>query len=71
MFLHSMVEQNMMEKEFRAYRTRDRRRVTFFARQREMDREEYCQVKIPQCQETPITASKHGNNWIPLAVNGW
>jgi hypothetical protein len=36
-----MVELNLMEEEFRARRTAERRRVIFFARQREMDREEY------------------------------
>jgi hypothetical protein len=36
-----MVELNLMEEEFRARRTAERRRAIFFARQREMDREEY------------------------------
>jgi hypothetical protein len=39
--LHRMVELNLMEAEFRARRTTERRRVIFFTRQREMDREEY------------------------------
>jgi hypothetical protein len=38
--LHRMVELNLME-EFRAPRTVERRRVVFFARPREMDREAY------------------------------
>jgi hypothetical protein len=36
-----MVELNLMEEEFRARRTAERRRAIFFDRQREMDREEY------------------------------
>jgi hypothetical protein len=40
-YLHSMVELNMMEEEFRACRMEERRRAAFFARQRDMDREEY------------------------------
>jgi hypothetical protein len=36
-----MVELNLMEDEFRAHRTAKRRLVVFFARQHEMDREEY------------------------------
>jgi hypothetical protein len=36
-----MVELNLMEEEFRARRTTERRRAIFFASQREMDREEY------------------------------
>jgi hypothetical protein len=36
-----MVELNLMEEEFRARRTAERRRAAFFARQHEMDREEY------------------------------
>jgi hypothetical protein len=35
-----MVELNMMEEDFRAHRMEERRRAAFFARQREMDREE-------------------------------
>jgi hypothetical protein len=40
-YLHSMVELNMMEEEFRACRMEEHRRAAFFARQRDMDREEY------------------------------
>jgi hypothetical protein len=40
-YLHSMVELNMMEEQFRVRRMEERRRATFFARQREMDRDEY------------------------------
>jgi hypothetical protein len=36
-----MMELNLMEEEFRAHRTVDCRRAIFFARQREMDREQY------------------------------
>jgi IS5 family transposase len=36
-----IVELNLMEEEFHAHRTVERRRAIFFARQREMDREEY------------------------------
>jgi hypothetical protein len=36
-----MVELNLMEEEFHARRTAERRRAVFVARQREMDREEY------------------------------
>jgi hypothetical protein len=39
--LHRMVELNLMEEEFCARRTTERRRAIFFTRQREMDREEY------------------------------
>jgi hypothetical protein len=39
--LHHMVELNLMEEEFHACRAVERRRAVFFARQREMDREEY------------------------------
>jgi hypothetical protein len=39
--LRRIVELNLMEEEFRARRTAERRRAIFFARQREMDREEY------------------------------
>jgi hypothetical protein len=39
--LHSMVELNMMEGEFHAHRMEERRHAAFFARQREMDHEEY------------------------------
>jgi hypothetical protein len=35
-----MVELNMMEEDFRAHRMEERRRAAFFARHREMDREE-------------------------------
>jgi hypothetical protein len=35
-----MVELNLMEEEFRARRTAERRCAVFFDRQREMDREE-------------------------------
>jgi hypothetical protein len=38
-YLYSMV--NLMEEEFRARRMEERRRAAFFARQREMDCEEY------------------------------
>jgi hypothetical protein len=40
-YLRSIVELNMMEEEFHARRMEERRRASFFARQREMDREEY------------------------------
>jgi hypothetical protein len=40
-YLHSMVDLNMMDEEFYARRMEERMRATFFARQREMDREEY------------------------------
>jgi hypothetical protein len=40
-YLHSMVQLNMMEEEFYGRRMEERRRAAFFARQREMDREEY------------------------------
>jgi hypothetical protein len=40
-FLHNMVQLNMMDEEFRARRMEERRCAAFFARQREMDREEY------------------------------
>jgi hypothetical protein len=40
-YLHSMVELNMMEEEFCACRMQEHRRAAFFARQREMDCEEY------------------------------
>jgi hypothetical protein len=40
-YLRSMVELNMMEEEFRARRMEELRRATFFARQREIDHEEY------------------------------
>jgi hypothetical protein len=40
-YLCSMVELNMMEEEFRAHRMEERRCAAFFARQREMNREEY------------------------------
>jgi hypothetical protein len=40
-YLRGMVELNLMEDEFRARRTVERKRVIFFAKQREMDREEY------------------------------
>jgi hypothetical protein len=36
-----MVELNLIEEKFRAHRTAERRRAVFFARQREMNREEY------------------------------
>jgi hypothetical protein len=36
-----MVELNMMEEEFCARRMEERRGTTYFAMQREMDREEY------------------------------
>jgi hypothetical protein len=39
--LYHMVELNLMEEEFRARRTVECRHAVFFARQREMDREEY------------------------------
>jgi hypothetical protein len=39
--LRHMVELNLMEKEFRARRTAECRRAVFFARQCEIDREEY------------------------------
>jgi hypothetical protein len=39
--LYHMLELNLMEEEFRARRTVERRHAVFFARQREMDREEY------------------------------
>jgi hypothetical protein len=39
--LRRIVELNLMEEEFHARRTAERRRAIFFARQREMDREEY------------------------------
>jgi hypothetical protein len=39
--LRRMVELNLMEEEFCARRTVERRHAVFFARQREMDREEY------------------------------
>jgi hypothetical protein len=39
--LRRMVELNLMDEEFRARRTAERRRAVFFSRQREMDREEY------------------------------
>jgi hypothetical protein len=39
--LRRMVEINLMEEEFHARRTMKRRRAIFFARQREIDREEY------------------------------
>jgi hypothetical protein len=39
--LYCMVELNLMEEEFCARRTAERRCAIFFARQREMDREEY------------------------------
>jgi hypothetical protein len=39
--LRRMVELNLMEEEFHARRMAERRRAVFFARQREMDREEY------------------------------
>jgi hypothetical protein len=40
-FLHNMVELNMMDEEFCARRMEERRCAAFFARQREMDHEEY------------------------------
>jgi hypothetical protein len=40
-YLRSMVELNMMEEEFCARGMEERRHAVFFARQREMDREEY------------------------------
>jgi hypothetical protein len=40
-YLCSMVELNMMEEEFCGRRMEERRRVTFFVRQREMDCEEH------------------------------
>jgi hypothetical protein len=39
--LRRMVLLNLMEEKFCARRTTERRRAIFFARQREMDREEY------------------------------
>jgi hypothetical protein len=39
--LHRMVELNLMEEEFCARRTVERRHAAFFAMQREMDHEEY------------------------------
>jgi hypothetical protein len=39
-YLRSMVELNMMEEEFHARRVEERRHAAFFARQREMEREE-------------------------------
>jgi hypothetical protein len=39
--LRHMMDLNLMEEEFRARRTAEHRRAVFFARQREMDREEY------------------------------
>jgi hypothetical protein len=39
--LRRMVKLNLMEEEFRARRTVERRSAVFVARQREMDREEY------------------------------
>jgi hypothetical protein len=39
--LRRMVELNLMEEEFHARMTTERRRAVFFARQREMDHEEY------------------------------
>jgi hypothetical protein len=39
--LRRIVELNLMEEEFRVRRTAERRRAIFFAKQREMDREEY------------------------------
>jgi hypothetical protein len=39
--LRRMVELNLIEEEFRARETAEHRRAIFFARQREMDREEY------------------------------
>jgi hypothetical protein len=40
-YLRSMVDLNMMEEEFHACRMEEHRCATFFARQREMNREEY------------------------------
>jgi hypothetical protein len=40
-YLRTMVELNMMDEEFRVRMMEERRRAAFFARQREMDREEY------------------------------
>jgi hypothetical protein len=40
-YLRSMVDLNTMEEEFCTHRMKERRRAAFFARQREMDREEY------------------------------
>jgi hypothetical protein len=40
-YLCSMVELNMMEEEFRVHRMEERRCAAFFARRREMNREEY------------------------------
>jgi hypothetical protein len=40
-YLRSMVELNMMEEEFCVRRMEERRHAAFFARQREMDCEEY------------------------------
>jgi hypothetical protein len=40
-YLHSMIELNMMEEEFRGRRMEERRCATFFVRQCEIDREEY------------------------------
>jgi hypothetical protein len=40
-FLHNMVELNMMDEEFHVRKMEERRRVAFFAKQLEMDREEY------------------------------
>jgi hypothetical protein len=39
--LRRMVELNLMEEEFRAHRTAERRHAPFLTRQREMDHEEY------------------------------
>jgi hypothetical protein len=40
-YLYSMVELNMMEEEFHARRMEEHRRAAFFARQHEIDHEEY------------------------------
>jgi hypothetical protein len=39
--LHPIVELNLMDEEFRVHRTTEHRCAAFFARQCEMDREEY------------------------------
>jgi hypothetical protein len=40
-YLHSIVELNMMEEKFHACRMEERRCAAFFAKQREMDHDEY------------------------------
>jgi hypothetical protein len=54
--LRCMVELNLMEEEFRARRTTERRHAAFFVRQHEMDCEEYKEKReeerAQKCEKT-------------------